>query len=509
MYEQLKSLGKHFAVYGVGRILSRIVSFVLLPIYTHYLTAGEYGTLELLELTTYIVMMFVAGGISHAVMRFYYDSDDEREKMRVVSTALISIWVSSLFFLIWLLLFASEISYAILESTEFTGLFRLMFVSMVISLTNEIPLSFIRAQQKSTLFTAISVVQLVIALSLNILFIVGFDWGIRGIILSGITSQAVSGVFLGIYTFRYSGFGYSLTRAKQLLRYGLPLIPAGLGYFALNFADRFFLQRFSDLTQVGIYALGYKFGMVISPMVAEPFLSIYRPKMFELARNNREEAREFVGLVFTYLAFINLFMTLGISILIKDAILILSDPEFREAYQVVPLIGLAYVSFAAYSVIQIGILITKKTKYIAYMVISSAVLSLILNYLLIPPYGMWGAAAATIASYFSLFLMNYFLSFKLFRINLEFVRLFKLLVAAVALYLIALYINIESLALVLTVKFLLGLSYPLLLYFLGFYSSREKDKVREIVSRFRGSSTDPAESSAEENQADAAGKSSK
>lgn len=98
-------------------------------------------------------------------------------------------------------------------------------------------------------------------------------------------------------------------------------------------------------------------------------------------------------------------------------------------------------------------------------------------------------------SYFSLFLMNYFLSIKLFRINLEFVRLSKLLVAAVALYLIALNINIESLSLVLLVKFLLGLSYPLVLYLLGFYTTREKEKVREILSRFRTRSVRPSDAS--------------
>ena len=484
MFETLKSMGKHFVVYGLGRILGRMVGFIMLPIYLHHLTVEEYGSLDLLDLTTYIVGMFMAGGISHAVMRFYYDTEDPAEQKLIVSTAMISIWTLCIFFLVWLLLFANEISMFIFESNEFASLFKLIFISTVIALTNEVPLSFIRAQQKSTLFTIISLTQLVIGLSLNILFIVGFGWGIEGIIISGLTASSVAGLFLGVYSFRYSGFGFSIFRAKQMFRYGLPLIPAGVGYFLLNYADRLFLQRFTDLTQVGLYALAYKFGMLVSPSVTEPFLSIYRPMMFEIAQRDRQEAKLFVAVVLTYMIFLTMFMVLGISVLIKDGLVIIGSTEFHSAYKVVPLIGTAYVLMGAYMVVQIGILIEKKTKYLAYMVLTTASLNLIMNYFLVPLYGAWGAAIATVGSFFALFLMNWRISNRLFSIRIEWVRLFKIVVVATGLYFICYYVTIEEIYMSLAVKFLIALSFPLVLFVFRFYTPVELSKAREILGKY-------------------------
>ncbi len=486
MFETLKSMGKHFVVYGLGRILGRLVGFIMLPIYLHHLTVEEYGSLDLLDLTTYIVSMFMAGGISHAVMRFYYDTRDPAEQKLIVSTAMISIWTLCLFFLVWLLLFANEISMIVFESNELAPLFRLIFITTVISLTNEVPLSFIRAQQKSTLFTIISITQLVIGLSLNILFIVGFGWGIKGIILSGLTASLAAGLFLGIYSFRYSGFGFSVFRAKQMFRYGLPMIPAGIGYFLLNYADRFILQRFTDLTQVGLYALAYKFGMLVSPLVTEPFLSIYRPMMFEMAQRDRREAKELVAVVLTYLIFLTMFMVLGISVLIKDGLVIIGDTEFHSAYKVVPLIGLAYILMGAYMVVQIGILIEKKTKYLAHIVLTTAALNLTMNYFLIPLYGAWGAAIATVGSYLALFLINWRISTRLFPIEIEWIRVFKIVVVAMGLYFVCQYVTIEEVYLSLAVKFLIALSFPIILYLFRFYTSSELNKAREILVKYLG-----------------------
>ena len=199
MFEEVKSVTKHFLVYGLGNVLSKIAGFILIPVYTHYLATSEYGTLELLELTTYVAGMFLAVGISESVMRFYFDFREPEKRHEVVSTALLWIWGISLFGVVWLLLFSPDVSLLVFNSSDNAGLFRLIFLSMTFSLAGEIPLAFIRAQQKSVLFTAISVSRLILNVGLNILFIVGFGWGIRGIILSGLITHALTSIFLSVY----------------------------------------------------------------------------------------------------------------------------------------------------------------------------------------------------------------------------------------------------------------------------------------------------------------------
>jgi O-antigen/teichoic acid export membrane protein len=481
MFEEMKSVAKHFLVYGLGNILSRIVGFILIPVYTHYLTTSEYGTLELLELTTYIAAMFLALGISQSVMRFYYDSEEPKKRQEIVSTALLSIWAISLGGICWFILFSPSISILVFKNVNNAGLFRLIFLTMALSLANEIPLSFIRAQQKSLLFTAISVSRLALSLGLNILFIVGFGWGIRGIILSGVISQGIASIFLSAYTLKQTGISFSWANLKEMMKYGIPYIPGGLGMFVLNFVDRFFLQRFTSLSEVGIYSLGYKFGMVINPLVTDPFFSIWRPKMFEFAK--REDAKDIYSVMLTYFLFLEIFLALGISVLIKDVLVIISSPEYHSAYKVVPLILLSYILWGAYFHVQVGILLKKKTRNIAYVVTISAVSNLLFNYVLIPRIGIWGAAFSTLASFGIMFVLNYLISNRIYHVRYEFVRICKLLALAVALYLVSMGINTNSLFTSLFVKTILVLSFPFCLFFLRFYTPPEIHRIKEMVSK--------------------------
>lgn len=477
----MKSVAKHFLVYGLGNILSRIVSFILIPVYTHYLVTSEYGTLELLELTTYIAGMFLALGISQSVMRFYYDSEDPSERQEVVSTALFSIWVVSLFAVIWFILFAEDVSILVFKSTDNADLFRLVFLTLMFSLASEVPLSFIRAQQKSVLYTIISISRLALSLGLNILFIVGLGWGIRGIIISGLITNGITSIFLSFYTIKQTGFSLSLEKLKEMVKYGVPYIPGGVGMFVLNFMDRFFLQRFTSLSEVGIYSLGYKFGMIVNPLVTDPFFAIWRPKMFELAK--RDDAKDIYSMMFTYFLFLEIFLALGISVLIKDVLKIISNPEYHSAYKVVPFILLSYILWGGYFHVQVGILLKKKTQNIAYIVAISALANLLLNFSLIPRFGVWGAALSTLASFGIMFILNYIISSRIYYVRYQFTRIFKLLALAVGLYLISLGINMGSLFTSLLVKTPLVLSFPFLLFLVRFYTPEEIQKIKEILSK--------------------------
>lgn len=480
MFDILKSVLRHFAVYGIGTLLNRIVGFLLIPVYTNYLSTTDYGTLELIELTTFISGMFLAAGITYAVLRFYYDTDSLEERRLIISSAHISTLAISVVFGLWLVIFASDVSELIFESQDNTELFRLAFVTLILSVTSEVPMGYIRAQQKSVLYTSLSIGRLVLSLTLNILFVVSLGWGIRGIILSALITQVLTTLVVSGYTFKQTGFGLSLARTKQMARYGLPLIPGAIAVYVLNFADRYLLPRYSSLSELGIYSLGYKFGMVISPLISEPFMAIWMPKMFEIAK--REDAPSIYARMLTYFFFIELFVSLFISVIIQDVVAVMSDAAFHSAYQVVHIILLAYVLWGASNQVRIGILIAKKTKYIAYIFATAAVCNVGANLVLIPMYGSWGAAIATLLAFTIVLVMSFTLSRRFLRVDYQYGRILKMLLLAVALYFLAQQINVESLYWRLGLRVLCALSFPLLLAILGFYEKREGDKMKELLS---------------------------
>jgi len=478
MFGIIKSVAKHTIIYGVSDMLSRMVGFLMIPLYTHYLTPSDYGTLELLDLTTYVVALFLAMGISQSVVRFYYEYEDVEKKKQVISVALITIWTASVIALAFLTIFAKQISIVVFRSPDYFRLFNIIFVTLVIGLSNEIPLTVMRIEQKSVLFVSISLTKLVLTLSLNILFIVKFKMGVLGILVSGLISASIAGLFLLIYTLRRVKLSYSFSLLSNMLKYSLPLMWSWFGMFVLNYGDRFLLQRLTTLSDVGIYSLAYKFGILPNVLILSPFLMIWAPKRFDLLKE--PNAQSIYSVIFTYFMFLELYIGLGIGVLIKDVLKIVADPSFHQAYQYVILIVMAYIIYGAYIYVQFGIHVEKRTKHLAFATLIGAGINVLANFLLIPRINVWGAALSTFIAFTFLLIYIYVPSQKLYHVPYEIARLVKMTVVAAVLYVIAHFINPENIVLSLIVKFSIAFSFPLVLYLTRFYTSRELAKLSEI-----------------------------
>jgi len=458
--------------------MARGVGFIMIPLYTRYLSTEAYGTLELLDLTSYIVGMFLATGITQAIYRFYYEYEEEEKKKQVIGIALQIIWVNSLIGLPLLFLFSQNISNLVFESPNYFHLFNIIFATTVINLNAELLLAYLRIKKRSTLYICITTSKLVLNLSLNILFIVHYNMGVTGILVGGLLSSFATGLFLFLLIYRQIRFSYSSVIMKGMIAFGLPMIGNWLGMYVMNFADRFLLQRLVSLSEVGIYSLAYKFGMILNFLVLAPFLKVWGPMQFEMVKES--DAKQTFSTLFTYFCLVEFFLGLGIAVLIKDVITIMADVEYHAAYQYVPLLLLAYIFSGARWIVQFGILLEKKTKYLAYGALIGAILNISINLILIPRFQVWGAVLATFISYVFFFQFTYYFSQKNYYIPYQFGRILKIMLSSLAIFVLADLVNPGAIAVSLTVKSLIVLSFPLVLYFLKFYTRDELCKLREI-----------------------------
>lgn len=479
MFDQIKSVLKHASVYGIGDILSKGIAFFLIPFYTHYLSAAEYGTLELLDLTSYVVSMILATGVGEAVYRYYYNYDDPDKKRLVVSTAMITYWVNLSIGLPLLLIFSDSISNLVFEKPDFYRLFNIMFITTGIALSNEIPRVLMRIQKKSVMFVSVSLTKLVLNLTLNIVFIVKFGMGVEGILYGGLIATAIVGVYLLYYVFRQIKLGFSFEILQQMVKYGLPLVLNWLGMFVLHFGDRFLLQRLASLSDVGIYGLAYKFGMVLNFLIMTPFLNIWKPKQFEIAKE--PDAKNVFATFFTYFCFVILFAGLGLSVLIKDLIFIMADAEYHSAHIYVPVLLLANIFFMCYWYTQIGLLLKKKTIYMGLAAGFGAILNVGCNWLLIPKIGVWGTTLSTLVSFMFFFSFTTFFAQRYYHVPYQIGRLVKMAVVAGGLFYIGTLINPEHIAVSLIIKTLIAAAFPFVLYLLKFYTEPERRKIKELV----------------------------
>ena len=479
MYDELKKLLKHGSVYSLGIILSKIVSFIMIPLYTNILRPDEYGTLELLNLSIDIISTVMGFGMLAAVMRFYFKYDDPKEKNKVISTALIGTASIMAVTTIMCLFAGRPLSQLIFHNNENAVYLRIMFITMFLGSIIEIPFAYLRILQKSVKFVTISLVRLVIQLGLNILFLVFLHMGVLGVLYSGLITSILMCLYLVSTTSFATGIHFDKRLYFSMLVYGVPLIVSDISAFVLTFSDRFFLNYYTNLTDVGLYSLAYKFGMLISMLFVAPFYQIWGARMFDIY--NRPDAKEVISKVLTYFLLVALTVNLAISLLSKDALRIMSNQQYWDAYKLVPIISMAYVLNGIIYVISVGILAQGKTKLNALAMLIAMAVNIGLNFLLIPHWYKAGAAYATLTSYSVRVAVIYYFAQMLFKTRYEWGKIFQMGGISIVLLLLSHFIVISSVPLSIALNLTLLVSFPVFVYAIGIFNPKEKIIIKGLL----------------------------
>lgn len=474
LLKESKLLARHSIIYGIGNVFNRVAALLLLPVYTRFLTPHDYGIKELVGLSTDVVSILLATAISGAIYRFYFEYDDLRDRNEVISSSIITI--GSFGFVAVLLLFLSTKTMAkyILNSSSLYHFFMISFVSLWFQSLNQIGYNYLRAKQQSLKFIILSFGKLSFAISINIYLVCFVKLGVLGILISNLITSIVLFFVLIVPLMFEIGFHFSSEKIKEMLKFGIPLIPSQFGAFIVHLSDRFFIKGYCSIADAGLYSLGYRFGGLSSSFISEPFNQTFQPRRFELYK--KEDSEKIFGKIFTYFLFLMFFAGLYISVLTKEVLMIMADKQFWPAYQVVPIIVLAITIFSFHYHLNMGILIEKKTKYLAYINFSNGIFILFLNFLLIPRYGIYGAAYATLIAFIYKVTLTYFFSSRYYKVYFEFIRIVKILIASTLIFVSGYFVQYDSVYLSFFMKFLIVSLYPLLLFGLGFFNKDEKKK---------------------------------
>ncbi|MDT8369750.1 MAG: oligosaccharide flippase family protein [Longimicrobiales bacterium] len=407
----MKSFGKHTLVYGLGILLSKAVSFIMLPIYTRYLTPADYGIMELIEMTLDIIAIAAGAKIAIGIFRYYHKAETQEEKDHVVSTALIILALSYATVAIGTILAAPYLSNLVFGTAEHTPLIRLAGASLGFSSLIVAPLAYIRVRKRSTLFVIANLAKLIIALSMNLVLVVWAEMGVKGVFISSLTANAIVGFWLGSYLVRQVGLHFSSHATASLLRYGVPLILTQVATFVATFGDRYFLQAQAGEAEVGIYSLAYKFGFLLLVVGWVPISSVWEPARFEMADRDDRDVIYARAFVLTNVSLISI--ALGLALFGGDVIRIMSDASFHSAGVLIPMIVVAYIFQAWTDFHDVGIHMREKTEVITLVNWICAGVAVGGYLLLIPRYGTMGAAVATVIAFAVRFGLIYLASWKL------------------------------------------------------------------------------------------------
>ena len=415
--KMFRGIGKHALIYAVGMVMSRAVSFVMLPIYTRYLTPADYGVMALVEMTLDFIAIIGGGNLALGVFRFYHKTEDESEKREVVSTSFMLVGV--LYFVVGAAVFASAglMSALLFGSDAQVTVIRVAALNLAAGSLMIVPMTYARVKDRSVLFVGANMVKLILAVGLNLLFIVVMGLGVVGIFLSSLIASSVVGLALVVWLWKNVGRRPSTKWTRNLLRYGVPLMGMQVATFIATFSDRYFLQAAGDEAVVGLYSLAYQFGFLMVMIGLTPMEMVWGPKRFEIAK--RDDKDHLLARGFTLLNILMFMAGVGITLFVADVLRIMSTEAFHSAAAVVPVILVAYV-FQAWAAIQdIGILVEEQTRYLAIINAVSAAVAVIGYALLVPPFLEWGAAGATVISFSTRYVLTYRVSQRLWPVVYE------------------------------------------------------------------------------------------
>jgi len=486
MLEEIKRLLKHATIYGLGNVLGKVVGFVMIPFYTHYLKPADYGTLELLDLSLTLTTLILTMWLNASLVRHYNDFADRRNQNEAVSTILIFAFAVGVIVTCAGIRFARPLAALILNDSDLYRYVVLESWAFLLSTLNVVCISYLRARQRSSLVVGTGLVSLFLSLLLNIYFIAILHIGVLGVLYSNLISSVLITLPLTVQTIRQVQLRFSLQKLRGIISFGTPLIITSAAAFTLNFSDRFFLRHFSTISDVGLYALGYKFGFMLSLLVVQPFDMIWQARIYEIAK--QENVGATFARLFEYYCFVLAATGLALSICIKEILSVLTTPEFHMAYRVVPVVALAYVFQGANRFFLAGAYIAKKTMPLGPVGLISASTNIGLNLLLIPRFGMMGAAWATAISFCIMSALSYAVSQRVFPIPYVFSRVTGAICLAVLIYLLSNVLALTSVSLQVVVKLTLLAAFPAVLFSVGFFNkdevARSKGVTQAILRRY-------------------------
>jgi O-antigen/teichoic acid export membrane protein len=326
-------------MYGLGSIVIKALGFLMLPFYTHYLSPRDYGVLEILDLSMSLFGMILHMGIAPALLRAYAASRSAEERKRTVSTAFIFVFCDRMVTFAAGLMAVRPLSVALLGPAVSTNYLLLSFLSFVLSYLASMPRAYLRALEASGMFTLLETGGLFVILLLNIYFIAVLKLGAMGILWSSVIVYGIQAVGLSIWVLRSVGISFSGTILRQMAAFGLPLIFSNISLFALNFSDRFFLQRLQSLDAVGVYAVGYKLAFMINYMLVQPFYAMWQARMYNIYE--QPEHAKIFRQIFVLYSLILTYAAMGIAVFSPEVLRLMADPKFAGGKDVVPIVAFA------------------------------------------------------------------------------------------------------------------------------------------------------------------------
>jgi O-antigen/teichoic acid export membrane protein len=478
MFRNILKLAKESFVYGLSSAVSRFFNFLLVPFYTHFLLTDEYGLVALVYSYIIFFTIIYQFGMDNAYLRFASDECKDKKAnfetidfKNIFSTSFWSVFIFSIFISTILFLFKDFI--ASIAGLGINNSYLVVYSTLIITFwaLNSISLAHLRLTHKPWFYAGVTLGSVIVHILFAALFVGIMKLGIKGVFGSAVLSAASVLVFTISVIFKNLRFCFDKKIFAKMFDFAWPFLPMGLGIIAVQVLDKPILMFLSDAKTLGIYQVNYKLAIIML-LVVTMFDQAWRP--FFLEHKNDVNAKEIFAKVLTYFTFCSVWIIFAVSFFISDIVQIsffghyLINQSYWEGLKIIPVILTGYLFYGFYINFMVFPVLSKNTKILVEVSIIATALNLILNFVLIKFFGMWGAAFAGLISYFAMAVILFIRGAKLYPVFYEWRRIIHIGFVSLVLFIIQ-YLGNGGLVF----KFIVLCSFPVLFFVTGFFTKQE------------------------------------
>jgi O-antigen/teichoic acid export membrane protein len=482
---QLFELTRHSAIYGIGGLASRFLSVLMLPLYTSYVSAGDYGRIELLRATMAVAVVVIRGGANFGFIRFYFLDKDPAYRRRLVRTVFWAQMGYSSAALLLCIAFAQPIAHilgVVNRGPDLQGSGRNLVIATAVLLWANVNYAqmtnLFRAEKRSVAFSLATLGNIAVTVGITVVLVVVKHEGPLGIIVGNLSGTLIMWFILLAYRGEQLGLQFDGKLLRTMNKFGIPLMGAALAMWVMNFGDRLMISKLLHgqyrLTELGQYSLANKISSAMV-LLFTAFQSAW--PAFAYSIEDEKEAKRTYSFVLTYLMLIAAWGAVALSLFAPWLAHWLGrQPGYWPAARAIPMLAFSSVFFAGFIVVTIGAGRTRRTGFNWIAAAAAATLNFSLNLWLIPAYGMLGAAYATLAGTMLLMAIRTVSAQKIFPVQYQWARVEMILLASGGLVALG-----EALHRSFLLAVVLTLAFPLVLGLFGFYLPAERKRLKRLL----------------------------
>ncbi|MCL2040044.1 MAG: polysaccharide biosynthesis C-terminal domain-containing protein [Bacteroidetes bacterium] len=501
LIDKIKSFANDTLTYGVFNMLGRFFTFLLTPLYSNYLTPAENGVMTYMLSLIVLVQIIYCFGMSAGFFRFFkhneystiYDSSTYSKK--IFSLYCFTVLTISSISTILLIIFSVPISNSLIgaEFPNAVYIFQIIIFIPFLDQINVISLDKLRIEHKVKKFIIVRLLNIALSFVITLYFLTSTELGILGPFLSNLIANIVLFLYLLPTIIKNINFHIDFKLFKEMLVFSLPTLPSSFSAIALQVADRPIMKLFVSNSEIGLYQINAKLAV---PMLIFVTMFSYAWTPFYISHFKDSDAKPLFSRILTYYTFVSSIIVLCIVFFMDYLVRIplwdgktFIHSDYWSALFIPGIIAIGYlingisINFAAVFHIE------KKTKYLPFAMGTGAIISIILNFILLPIIGILGAAISLLVGYtIELVIMKALQSKVNYKINYEWKRIFIVVISSVIIYLLGSYLSAPfDLTIAFIIKIGIMSLYIVLLKLFGFFTTGEIAQIKKVFSKKKNS----------------------